>query len=75
MCFGLTTELDQASFHCFLKQIGREEFAKELAARATSDEIDTFITSFTTLMQKHFSEAEYHRLFLNDHSHHKHKGK
>lgn len=75
MCFGLTEELDRTSFNCFLQQVGRDEFAQELAARATRQEIETFVTQFTSLMQKHFSENEYHRLFLGDHTHHNHKEK
>lgn len=66
MCFGLSEELDQASFLCFLRQIGREEFAVELAKRSSSKEIETFVTSFTALMKNRFSENEYHNLFLND---------
>lgn len=66
MCFGLSPELDQASIFCFLKQIGRKEFASELAQRISQEEIDQFVTSFTTLMKAHFSENEYHNLFLQD---------
>ncbi len=75
MCFGLSKDLDQASFFCFLKQIGREEFAKELASRASSEEIEVFVTEFTALMKKHFSENEYHRLFLGDESRPQHGSK
>lgn len=66
MCFGLSNELDRASFLCFLKQVGREEFAAELANRVSSAEIEKFVTEFTALMKTHFTENEYHTLFLGD---------
>lgn len=66
MCFGLSEERDRQSFFTFLQQIGREEFAVEMSRRVSTDEISTFVDNFTKLMQKYFSENEYHRLFLND---------
>lgn len=74
MCFGMNEDLDRASFRCFLQQIGREEFCKELASRASSEEIEVFVNQFTALMKKHFSEHEYHSLFLNDSSRKHHHG-
>lgn len=74
MCFGMSEDLDKASFLCFLKQVGREEFSKELSVRASSEDIEVFVNHFTALMKKHFSEHEYHTLFLNDTSRSRHKG-
>lgn len=64
MCFGLSEELDRASFFCYLKQVGNEKFARELSDRLSSKEIESFIENFTALMKKHLSEDEYHSLFL-----------
>ncbi len=74
MCFGMNENLDKASFLCFLKQIGREEFSTELASRASSNDIEIFVNQFTGLMKKYFSEHEYHSLFLNDASRTQHHG-
>lgn len=72
MCFGLTEELDKESFSCYLQIAGRKEFADILAERVSSEEILTFVDSFTALLRKYLSENEYHSLFLqdDDHSHH-----
>lgn len=74
MCFGMSENLDKASFLCFLKQIGRDEFCTELSNRASSEDIEIFVNQFTALMKKHFSEHEYHTLFLNDPNRMKHHG-
>ncbi len=70
MCFGLTEELDRQSFVCFLQLAGNHEFAETLARRVSSEEIITFVDSFTNLLRQYLSEEEYHSLFLQDASHH-----
>jgi hypothetical protein len=72
--FGLTEELDRQSFAAFLQLGGREEFAKLLASRLTSEEIIRFVDHFMDLLRRHLSENEYHGLFLGD-THHHHHGK
>lgn len=74
MCFGLSEELDKDSFSCFLQLAGRPEFAKTLAARVSSDEIDECVNAIMGLIKKHLSESEYHALFLCDKDHHSHQG-
>lgn len=70
MCFGLTEELDRQSFICFLQLAGHREFAQTLAQRVSSEEIITFVDSFTNLLRQYLSEEEYHSLFLQNASHH-----
>ena len=65
ICFGLNRELDIRSFSCFLQLIGRPEFADTLAQRLASTEIDSFVSQFTGILKKHYTEDEYHQLFLN----------
>lgn len=74
MCFGLSEDLDKNSFSCFLRLAGDERFSTTLAQRLSSEEILQFVDSFTELMRKHLSEDEYHSLFLQDDTHHKHNG-
>jgi hypothetical protein len=64
ICFGLSPELDTDSLTCFLQLMGAPEFSRELAGRMSSEEIDTFVSQVTHLLRKHFSEHEYHTMFL-----------
>jgi hypothetical protein len=70
MCFGLDEKLDKESFACFLQLAGEKKFAKTLSERVNSQEILNFVDSFTALLRKYLSEDEYHKLFLQDASHH-----
>jgi hypothetical protein len=69
MCFGLTEDLDQQSFSCFLQLSGDKHFADILAKRVTSAEILTHVDSFTMLLRKYLTENEYHSIFLQDDTH------
>lgn len=73
ICFGLTDELDRQSLAMFLKLGGQDEFAKLFAERLSSEEIIRFVDDFMTLLRRHLSENEYHRIFLGDEHHHDHK--
>jgi len=70
ICFGMNTELDQSSCATYLKLLGRDEFAKTFAERLSSEEIEILVDMVTSLMQKHLSKQEYHKLFLLDEHHH-----
>ncbi|MEE4240910.1 MAG: hypothetical protein V2I36_05560 [Desulfopila sp.] len=72
MCFGLTEELDRESFACFLQLAGEKKFAETLSQRASCQEINDFVDTFTGLLRRHLSETEYHTLFLKDTSHDNH---
>ncbi len=72
MCFGLSTELDRESLACFLQLLGRKELAETLAERLSSAEIERLVHITTGLMKKNMSEDEYHELFLQEKSPHKH---
>ncbi len=65
ICFGLNAELDKQSLTCFLQLIGKPAFSKELAERISEEDMNDFLTNFTLLLKKYFSEKEYHSLFLN----------
>lgn len=72
MCFGLSTKLDQESIACFLQLLGRKELAETLAKRLSSVEIEELVQFATGLMKKNMTEDEYHELFLQEESPHKH---
>jgi len=73
ICFGLSEEVDQQSLATFLRLGGQEEFSRLFAARLASDEILQLVDLFMSLLRKHLSEDEYHRIFLGDSHHHDHK--
>lgn len=74
ICFGLTEELDRQSLATFLELSGQGDFCKLFAERLSSEEIIPLVDYFMNLLRKHFSENEYHRIFLGDsHHHHDHK--
>jgi hypothetical protein len=66
ICFGLSEELDKASFAMFLQLAGRKELAETLAERCSSCEIIHFVDQFMAMMKTHINEQEYHRLFLGE---------
>ena len=70
ICFGLSEELDTTSCAAYLQLIGRKEFAEVFAKRLSSSEIETLVDMLGSLMQKHLSKQEYHKLFLMDEHHH-----
>jgi TorA maturation chaperone TorD len=72
MCFGLSTELDRESVACFLQLLGRKELAETLAERLSSSEVEELVQFTTGLMKKNMTEDEYHELFLQEESPHKH---
>lgn len=64
ICFGLNRQLDESSISCFLQLAGRPEVAETLAPRLTNAEINDIVDLFSRLLKTHFSEKEYHTLFL-----------
>jgi len=73
ICFGLSEEIDRESLTTFLQLCGRPEFAEEFSSRLSSEEIIQLVDQVMGLLHNHLSESEYHKLFLNDPHHHKHK--
>jgi hypothetical protein len=71
ICFGLDIDLDRRSCAAYLRLLGREPLASTLAERMDSTEIEQLVDMCTSLLRRHLSKQEYHRLFLHDdHSHH-----
>jgi len=69
ICFGLSPELDKSSCSSYLQLLGRKEFAEVFADRMSSEEIETVVDMIGSLIHKHMTKQEYHRLFLLDDSH------
>ena len=64
--FGLDRETDEASFISYLQQFSDDELMMTLKKRITEEEINEMVDLLHRLMRKHFTEDEYHRLFLKD---------
>ena len=72
MCFGLDQSLDRQSCSTFLQLLGSSDCAETLAARMSSEEITELVGSLTAVLKQHFSEDEYHTVFLMDKDHQPH---
>lgn len=75
ICFGLTDKLDRESLVIFLQLCGRPQFTEILSARLSSAETTELVDHVMGLLSKHFSEKEYHQLFLGDTDHRDHREK
>ena len=66
ICFGLSSELDRRSCASFLQLLGNPELAETLASRLSPEEIEEFVELGSSLLRRHLSKEEYHRLFLGE---------
>ncbi len=70
MIFGFNRETDEQSLREFLQQFSKDELLEQLIPRLTDEEINAVVDALMAVMRTHFSEQEYHALFLNDPNHH-----
>ena len=70
ICFGLSEELDTESCAAYLQLLGRKEFAEMFSERLSSEEIEILVDMIASLLHRHLSKQEYHRLFLLEQDHH-----
>jgi hypothetical protein len=68
--FGLDRQTDEASFVAYLQQFSDDELMTVLKKRVTDEEINEVADLIHRLMRNHFTEDEYHRLFLKDEHEH-----
>ena len=66
ICFGLNRETDERSLAAFLQRFAEPAFLQTLIPRLKEEEITSLLDFLSSLMHKHCSEKEYHRLFLKD---------
>ena len=68
--FGFNRETDESSLVAYLQQFSDDELMMTLKKRVTDEEINEVVDLIHRLMRNHFTEDEYHRLFLkDDHDH------
>lgn len=66
VAFGLSRDVDEKTLIYYLQKFSDDDLAEVLVPRLTNEEMDGLFTLLSTLMQKHLTEDEYHRLFLKD---------
>ena len=70
IAFGLDRELDEQSLHAYLQKLSDDDLMAVLLGRLSDQEISDTVDFVMSLLKRHLSEPEYHRLFLKDDSHH-----
>jgi hypothetical protein len=64
--FGWDRETDENSLICYLQMFSDDRLLKALVARLSDQEIDEIQMMIHRMLKKHFTESEYHQLFLKD---------
>jgi hypothetical protein len=66
VAFGLSRELDESSLIVYLQKFSDDRLMEVLRSRLSNEEILHTIDWITGLLRRHFTEEEYHRLFLRE---------
>lgn len=69
IAFGWDRETDEQSITCYLQMFSDDTLMKTLAGRLTDSEINEIHDLINRLLKAHFTESEYHRLFLKEEHH------
>ncbi len=67
--YGFDRPTDQATLAVYLQKISDDECVKRLLEKMSQEEMDQLFDSLSGLLRRHFSEPEYHALFLKDGEH------
>ncbi|MGQ9858841.1 MAG: cytoplasmic protein [Thermodesulfobacteriota bacterium] len=66
VAFGLSRELDEASFKVFMQKFSDDRLLEVLCPRLSPQEMERTVDFLTGLMRLHMSDQEYHKLFLGE---------
>jgi len=66
VAFGLSRELDESSLIVYLQKFSDDRLMEVLRSRLSNEEILHTTDWITGLLRRHFTEEEYHRLFLRE---------
>ena len=66
LAFGLDRETDEATLGSYLQMFTDDDVLKTLLPRMTDTELEEVFLNITGLLKKHFTEEEYHTLFLKE---------
>lgn len=64
--FGLDRETDENTIICYLQQFSDDAVMTAIIKRLEDSELAEVFDLINRLLRRHFSEAEYHGLFLKD---------
>lgn len=67
--FGWDRETDRNTVICYLQMISDDDVAARLADRMSDEELEEVHNLINRLLVTHFTEEEYHGLFLKDDMH------
>ena len=70
MIFGLNRTTDEQSLRELLEHFAHHRVTDTLIPRMTDEEINLVVDLLMKVMRNHFSDQEYHALFLNEPDHH-----
>jgi hypothetical protein len=66
VAFGLSREVAEASLTVYLQAFADDRLMEAVRGRLSDEEIRQGIDWITTVLKKHLSHEEYHRLFLQE---------
>ena len=64
--FGLNREIDEHTVIYYLQKFSDDTLLNQLIKRLSGEELDEIFSLISRLLNKHITEADYHRLFLKD---------
>ncbi len=64
--FGLNRETDEHTVVYYLQKFSDDALMAVLQKRLADEELTAIFDLISTLLRRHLSESEYHRLFLKD---------
>jgi TorA maturation chaperone TorD len=67
--FGLDRETDENTLICYLQKFSDDAVMAAIIRRLADHELAEVFDLINRLLRRHFTEAEYHRLFLKDEDH------
>jgi hypothetical protein len=64
--FGLDRKTDESTIICYLQKFSDDAVMNAIIQRLEDSELADVFDLINRLLRRHFTEAEYHRLFLKD---------
>ena len=64
--YGLDRRTDESTVICYLQKFSDDAVMAAIAPRLDDRELAELFDLVNRLLRRHFTEAEYHRLFLKD---------
>lgn len=64
--FGLDRRHDENTLICYLQMFSDDTVMRQLVKRMTDDELEEIFILITRKLKNHFTEPEYHALFLKE---------